>query len=497
MKFFVTTPIYYINAKPHIGHCYTTIAADCLAKYHRMTGKDVFFLTGTDEHGDKIAQAAKEKGVVVEDFINEMAEVFKKMWEKLDISYSRFIRTTEKEHKDTVRNVFKKLMDNGDIYLGEYSGYYCVPCECFIPKAKIDEKNPMCPDCRRPVKILKEKSYFFRLSKYAKPLIEYLDSNPNIIQPAFRQDEVKNFILQGLNDLSVTRPNTVWGIESPTPEKYSVYVWFDALLNYLTGAEYSDGKTNTFWPPDVQLLGKDILRFHAIIWPAMLMALGMELPGKIFAHGWWTVGKEKMSKSKGNVIDPAYLIERFGTDGFRYFLLSEVPFGLDGEYSEEKFIKRFNSDLANDLGNLTNRTLNLVEKLLNGFIPDMFISSQMEKLFDRTIANVDKFMNCVAFSEALNEIWKLISELNRLLDTEKPWSAPFQSAKQTIAQCISGIGMISLLIYPAMPATSRKIWKMLDIEIQEDKVSLSKEILNFLSGRKTGKREILFMRVKT
>ncbi|MCM8764880.1 MAG: methionine--tRNA ligase, partial [Candidatus Omnitrophica bacterium] len=412
-------------------------------------------------------------------------------------SYTRFIRTTENQHQDTVRAVFKKLLDNGDIYVGQYSGYYCVPCECFIPKTKIDQNNPSCPDCGRPVKIIKENSYFFRLSKYEKPLIEYIDKNPGIIQPAFRVDEVKNFILQGLNDLSVTRQGPVWGIESPTPEKYSVYVWFDALINYLTGAEYVDGKMNRFWPPDVQLLGKDILRFHAIIWPAMLMALGLELPGKIFAHGWWTVGKEKMSKSRGNVIDPVYLVDNFGVDGFRYFLLREVPFGLDGEYSEEKFIKRFNSDLANDLGNLVNRTLNLVEKLFGGSIPDGFLSAEMEMLVDNVIANVDRFINDVAFSEALAEIWKLISELNKLLDSEKPWNSSPEAAKRTIAQCVSGISVISLLIYPAMPETSRKIWKMLNIEIQEDKVTLNKKILRLLSGKKSGKREILFMRIKT
>ncbi|MCM8764209.1 MAG: methionine--tRNA ligase [Candidatus Omnitrophica bacterium] len=497
MKFYITTPIYYINAHPHIGHCYTTIAADCLSRYHRMTGKDVFFLTGTDEHGDKIAQAAEERGITVQEFTKEMADVFKKMWQKLDISYTRFIQTTEKEHQDTVRAVFKKLMNSGDIYMGQYSGYYCVPCECFIPKAKIDENNPLCPDCGRPVKVIKENSYFFRLSKYEKPLMEYLNHNPDIIQPEFRLDEVKNFILQGLTDLSVTRQGAVWGIESPTPEKYSVYVWFDALINYLTAVKYADGRTNKFWPPDVQLLGKDILRFHAIIWPAILIALGLELPRKIFAHGWWTIGKEKMSKSKGNVIDPVYLIDRFGVDGFRYFLLREVPFGLDGEYSEEKFIKRFNSDLANDLGNLVNRTLNLVEKLFGGVIPDGFLSTEMEKLFDNVIANVDRFINEVAFSDGLAEIWKLVSELNKLLDSEKPWNAAFESAKRTIAQCISGIGIISLLVYPTLPETSKKIWRMLNIEIKENNVFLSKDILRSLSGRKSGKREILFMRIKT
>lgn len=496
MKFYVTTPIYYVNAKPHIGHCYTTIAADCLARYHRMKGKNVFFLTGTDEHGDKIFQAAKEKGITVEQFTDEMSEIFKKMWEKFNISYSRFIRTTENQHTETVRKVFKKLMDNGDIYLGEYSGYYCVPCEFFIPKTKIDENNPVCPDCGRPVKILKENSYFFRLSKYEKKLLDYFEKNPSIIQPSFRIDEVKNFISQGLLDLSITRQGSVWGIESPTPERYSIYVWFDALINYLTAAEYSENGIGEYWPPDVQLIGKDILRFHTIIWPAILMALGLTLPQKIFAHGWWTVGSEKISKSKGNIIDPVFLSERFGIDGLRYFLLREVPFGLDGEYSEEKFLKRFNSDLANDLGNLVNRTLNLVEKLFNGILPDVYLSSEMENLFDSVIKNVDIYMNNVAFSDALIEIWKIIGELNKLLDREKPWNASQESAKNTISQCISGISIVSLLIYPFIPETSNRIWKMLNIQYTDTNVILNKDVLKFSAGTKTGKRDILFMRIK-
>lgn len=497
MKFYITTPIYYVNARPHIGHCYTTIAADCLSRYHKMTGKDIFFLTGTDEHGDKVALAAENKGISVEQFTNEMSEMFKKMWEKLNISYSRFIRTTEKQHQITVQTVFKKLMDNDDIYLGTYSGYYCTPCEFFIPKAKIDEKNPVCPDCGREVRILKENSYFFRLSKYEKMLLNHLEKNPEMIQPSFRLDEVRNFISQGLSDLSITRQSAVWGIESPTPEKYKVYVWFDALLNYLTAVDYTGDSVNRYWPPDVQLIGKDILRFHAIIWPAMLMALGIELPRKIFAHGWWTVGSEKISKSKGNIIDPVYLTDRFGVDGFRYFLLREVPFGLDGEYSEEKFIKRFNSDLANDLGNLVNRTLNLVEKRFESTIPADYLSTEMENLIDSVIANVDVFINRVSFSDALAEIWKLISELNKLLDSEKPWNSPIESARKTISQCITGIYLISFLVYPFIPATSRKIWKMFNLEPSEDEILLNKKSFAILHGRKTGKREILFMRIKT
>lgn len=496
MKFYITTPIYYVNASPHIGHCYTTIAADCLARYHRTKGKDVFFLTGTDEHGDKIASAAEKKGISIEHFTDEMSEMFKKMWEKLDISYTRFIRTTEKQHIETVQTVFRKLMDNNDIYIGKYSGYYCTPCEFFIPKTKIDENNPLCPDCGRSVKILQENSYFFRLSKYEKVLLEYFENNPGMVQPSFRLEEVRNFITQGLHDLSITRQSAIWGIQSPTPEKYPVYVWFDALVNYLTATDYNGNKVNHYWSPDVQLIGKDILRFHTIIWPAILLALGLELPKMVFAHGWWTVDSEKISKSKGNIIDPVYLTERFGVDGFRYFLLREVPFGLDGEYSEEKFIKRFNSDLANDLGNLVNRTLNLVEKLFNCVIPGAFISSEMEHLIDTIEVNVDNFMNKVSFSEALNEIWKFISELNKLLDSQKPWNSPIESARQTLSQCLSGIYLISLLIYPFIPGTSKKIWAMLNLEFKENELMFNTKNISLISGRKTGKREILFMRIK-
>ncbi|MCX7706155.1 MAG: methionine--tRNA ligase [bacterium] len=497
MKFYITTPIYYVNADPHIGHCYTTIAADCLSRYHRITGKDVFFLTGTDEHGDKIALAAEKKGISVKQFTDEMSGMFKKMWEKIGISYTRFIRTTEEQHINTVKTVFKKLMDKGDIYLGTYSGYYCTPCEFFIPKAKLEENNPVCPDCGRSVQVLKENSYFFSLSKYEKPLLKYLEDNPEMIQPPFRIDEVKNFISQGLNDLSITRQGAIWGIQSPTPEKYSVYVWFDALLNYLTAVDYTDnGTTNKYWPPDVQLIGKDILRFHAIIWPAMLMALGLPLPRMIFAHGWWTIDSQKISKSKGNIIKPLELIDRFGVDGFRYFLLREVPFGLDGEYSDEKFIKRFNSDLANDLGNLVNRTLNLVEKLFNGVIPGLYLSTEMENLIDTVMVNVEHFMNKANFSDALVEIWKLITQLNKLLDTEKPWNSSVDSAKQTISQCIAGIYLISLLVYPFIPETTRKIHVMFNIDFSENEIMLNKKNLTFLNGRKIGKREILFMRIK-
>ncbi len=496
MKFYVTTPIYYINAEPHIGHCYTTIAADCLARYHRIKGRNVFFLTGTDEHGDKIAQAADRKGITVEQFTDSMSDVFKTIWKKLNISYNRFIRTTEKEHQETVQNVFRILMDRGDIYPGEYSGYYCVHCEFFIPKTKIEQNNPVCPDCKRPVKVLAEKSYFFRLSKYEKPLLEYFSKNPEMIQPVFRQDEVKNFISQGLTDLSITRQTALWGIESPTPERYSVYVWFDALLNYLTGIGFKNGIPGEYWPPDVQLIGKDILRFHTIIWPAMLMALKLPLPEKIFAHGWWTMGSEKMSKSRGNIINPIDLLNRYGTDGFRYFLLREVPFGLDGEYSEEKFIKRYNSELVNDLSNLVNRTINLVEKLFNSTFPDSGISTQMEQLIDDVLSAVDLCMLNISFTDALDNIWKIVNELNRLLDREKPWNSPIESARNTISQCISGIYIISMLVYPFIPETSRRIWNMLNIKYEDDKIFLNKDALRMVSGRKSGKREILFMRIK-
>jgi methionyl-tRNA synthetase len=497
MKFYVTTPIYYVSAAPHIGTCYTTIAADCLARYHRMKDDDVFFLTGSDEHGEKMVLAAEKNGLTPAEFTDRMVAIYKETWQRLNISYDRFIRTTENEHQRVVQHVFRTLLEKGDIFLGDYTGYYCIPCERFIPRTELGEGSPTCPDCGRPVGSISEKSYFFKLSKYQQQIQKFIEQNREFVQPPFRFDEVYNFVTQGLTDLSITRRSVRWGIPSPTPEKYPVYVWFDALINYLAGVGYPlDRQFVKYWPPDIQLLGKDILRFHAIIWIAILFALGLEPPRQIFAHGWWVMDKEKISKSKGNVVDPLQLCATYGVDGFRYFLLREVPFGLDGEYSEEKFVKRYNSDLANDLGNLVNRTLNLFEKLFANRVQAISISTQMEEMIESSARAYHLHMEKAAFSLAVEEVWKIVTFLNRMLDREKPWNAPRKNAEDILGQCLYGIKAVSIMLCPFMPESAQKIWSMLNLPYTTQTVRFSLLKQPPVPGTQLQERSILFQRIK-
>jgi methionyl-tRNA synthetase len=497
MKFYITTPIYYVNAQPHIGHSYTNIAGDCLARFYRLTEKEVFFLTGTDEHGDKILQSAQKENIKPQDYVDKMSQKYKDLWTELGISYDKFIRTTEEQHQQTVKSIFEKLLKKDDIYPGEYKGYYCIYCENFIPKTKAGD-NIVCPDCLRPVQIVSEKSYFFRLSKYQTKLKEYLKTHKDFIQPSFRYDEVYNFIEQGLEDLSVTRASTLWGITSPTPEKFPIYVWFDALINYLTASDYliDNNKFNQLWPPSIQLIGKDILRFHDIIWPAMLLSLDVELPQKIFAHGWWILGKEKISKSRGNIINPLDVAKKWTVDGFRYFLLREVPFGLDGEYSEEKITKRYNSDLANDFGNLVNRTLNLMEKKHNNALPEKFSCENIYNLAEEIKKSFEEKMAQLAFSESLEQIWKLVSYLNKYLDTEKPWNLQGETEEKILYQCMEGIRILSIFLFPFIPFTSKKIWDILNLDYSEKTINFSEIKKPFQPGHKIKTRTILFERIK-
>ena len=370
--FYLTTPIYYPSGNLHIGHAYTTVAGDAMARYKRMRGFDVMYLTGTDEHGQKIQEKAEEKGVTPKQYVDEMVAGIKDLWSKLDISYDDFIRTTDERHTVVVAKIFEQLLAQGDIYLGEYEGWYCTPCESYFTELQLTEEGN-CPDCGRPVQKVKEESYFFKVSKYADRLLQYYEENPGFIQPESRKNEmINNFIKPGLEDLAVSRTTFDWGIKIPSNPKHVIYVWIDALTNYITALGYGsedESKYQKYWPADVHLVGKEIVRFHTIYWPIMLMALDLPLPKKVFAHGWLLMKDGKMSKSKGNVVDPVTLIDRYGLDSLRYYLLREVPFGSDGVFTPESFVERLNFDLANDLGNLLNRTVAMINKYFDGVIP--------------------------------------------------------------------------------------------------------------------------------
>jgi len=495
MKFYITTALYYINAEPHIGHAYEAVAADTLARFYRMVGHDVFFLTGTDEHGQKIAEAAKKQNTTPETLADRNSGLYRDLWDRLNISYTRFIRTTEPSHRELVINVFRKLMEKGDLYKDEYTGYYCVPCESYlIPE---DENNPLCPDCKRRMNRISEPSYFLKISKYADRIQKYIEEH-EFVKPDFRKNEVLNFIKSGLCDVSITRKNVDWGIPSPTPEKYTVYVWFDALLNYLSGIGYmqDDEIFNRYWPANMQFIGKDIIRFHHVIWPSMLMALGLQLPETIFAHGWWISGKDKISKSKGNVVSPGRLIDEYSVDAFRFFLMREVPFGLDGEYSEEGFKKRYNSDLVNDLGNLVNRTVNLVESKMSGVLGYASPCEGLLGIAESAYKNYEAKMKVVAFSEALEEIWKLVSSLNKFLDEKAPWRENCPDVGRVLYSTVSGIRAAALLLAPFIPSSSLKIWRILGLPGDPREQSFSALGEKLPDRLTTGKREILFPRKK-
>ncbi|MCX7917619.1 MAG: methionine--tRNA ligase [bacterium] len=494
MKFYITTPLYYVNAEPHIGHTYTTVAADCLARFYRMKEWDVFFLTGTDEHGQKIYEASQNEGLTPIELADRISEIFKNMWKKMNISYDRFIRTTERQHQEVVKRIFKILLEKGELYKGEYVGFYCIHCESYVDIE--DKSKPICPDCKRPVSEISETSYFFRLSKY-QTLLENIIKNSEIVKPEFRKNEVLNFVKSGLTDISITRKNVVWGIEAPINEKYTIYVWFDALLNYLSGIGYLyDEETfKKYWPADVQLIGKDIMRFHHIIWPALLLALDLPLPKKIFAHGWWISGKEKMSKSKGNVISPEYYINEYGVDPFRYFLLREIPFGMDGEFSEENFKKRYNSDLVNDFSNLLNRSLNLIEKKFDGYIPEGEIDERIFEMSDEIYKKYSERIENISFSESIEEIWKLVIFLNKYLDEKSPWKEKSYDVEKTMISIFYGIRNLLIFLNPFIPQTCEKVAEMIGLEKKE-----IEKFENFkikYSGRiKIRKREIIFQRKK-
>jgi methionyl-tRNA synthetase len=472
--YYITTPIYYPSDKLHIGHSYTTVAADAMARYKRLRGYDVMFLTGTDEHGQKIQRKAQEMGVSPKEYVDNIVDGIKKLWELMKITNDDFIRTTDEKHKQAVQKIFKQLYDQGDIYKSEYEGWYCTPCESFWTKTQLVDGK--CPDCGREVEVTKEESYFFRLSKYQDRLIKHIEENPEFIQPVSRQNEmINNFLKPGLEDLCVSRTSFDWGIPVTFDDKHVIYVWVDALSNYITALGYgsdNDEKYKKYWPADVHLVGKEIVRFHTIIWPAMLMALGLPLPKQVFGHGWLILEGGKMSKSKGNVVDPVILVDKYGLDAIRYFLLREVPFGSDGVFSNEALINRINSDLANDLGNLVSRTVAMIDKYFGGVIPNQKVSGEFDedliKVVTDTSGKVEELMDKLQFSSALTEIWKAVSRTNKYIDETMPWIvAKDESKKERLAAILynlaESIRIISILIQPFMPETPEKIWKQLGI----------------------------------
>ena len=468
-KYYITTPIYYPSDRLHIGHAYTSTAADAIARWHRFNGKDVLFLTGSDEHGQKIERIAKDRGVEPKAYVDEIVGTFKQLWDKYDITYDDFIRTTDTRHHKVAQEVFQRIYDKGDIYKDTYEGWYCTPCEAFWVETRLEDGK--CPDCGRLVELIEEESYFFKLSKYAERLLEHIKENPDFIRPASRRNEMVNFIKSGLEDLCVSRTTFDWGIPVPFDEKHVIYVWVDALTNYLTGAGFLDdeAKFAKYWPAELHLVGKEITRFHTIIWPILLMALDLPLPKTVFGHGWLLFGDEKMSKSRGNVVDPMELADEFGVDAIRYFLLREISFGQDGSFTREALIERINADLANDLGNLLHRSVAMIDRYRDGVIPSGGSFTELEKALQdkarQTVGSVGGHIDRLEINAALASIWRLVGRTNKYIDEAAPWAlnkaGDHDRLDTVLYHLAETLRILALLVKSFMPTSAAKMWTQL------------------------------------
>ena len=487
-KFYITTPIYYVNDKPHIGHAFTTVAADILARWHRLSGDEVFFLTGTDEHGEKNQKAADAKGKTPQAFVDELAVVYKEVWKRLGISYDAFQRTSSAMHEAAVVEFVRRMEQSGDVYKGEYEGWYCTPDETFFTELQLVDGK--CPSCGREVKRIKEESYFFRLSKYQERLLQYYSENPGFLSPAFRADEIKNRVKAGLKDLSITRTAVKWAIPFPSDSSHTIYVWVDALISYLSGIGWPSGTSDSgtdaraFWPANVHLVGKEINWFHTVIWPAMLFSAGMAPPKKVFAHGWWTVDGKKMSKSVGNVVDPVEMSNKYGADAFRYFLVREKPLGEDGDFSEHALVVRINGELASDLGNFVSRVVTLASRF------DGRIEGVAELDVHLDLEKISTMMESQELSGTLEEIWAFLKHANKYVNDKAPWNLSGAELAKVLYNLVEATRVISILISPFMPETSERINAQLGI----GPGTLSDCVFSEFSGR-VSKGEHLFNRV--